>query len=89
MPRSRYTTDEIARRGKELYEREIRPRIEHDHQGEVAVIDVDTGAYEIAPDHLTAAKRARAKHPEAALFAMRVGFPALARIGGHTATSRR
>ncbi len=86
---SNYTRDEIARRGKDLYEREIRSRVEKDHFGEVVVIDVETGDYEIDPDHLTAAKRARAKHPDAALFALRVGFPALARIGGRATTRRQ
>jgi len=80
----RYTPDEIARRGKAVYERQIRPTIERDHYGQFVVIDVDTGQYEVDSDHLAAAKRARAKNPAAALFAMRVGFPALARIGGRS-----
>ncbi len=82
MPHSRYTADEIAFLGKLLYEGEIRPGVERDHQGEVVVIDIETGEYHLASDHLTAARRARANNPDGALFAMRVGFPALARIGG-------
>lgn len=89
MLNTSYTPDEIARRGKEVYERQIRSKVERDHYGQFVVIDVDTGQYEVDPDHLTAAKRARAKHPGAALFALRVGFPALARIGGRTVARRQ
>ena len=33
--------DEIARLGKDIYERDIRPKVEVDHHGEVVAIDVD------------------------------------------------
>jgi hypothetical protein len=46
------------------------------------VIDIETGEYEIDDDGLAAAHRARAKHPDAALYAMRIGYPAYAKIGG-------
>jgi len=89
MPNVSYIPEEIARRGNALYERDIRPRIERDHHGEFVVIDVDTGQFEVDRDHLAAAKRARAKYPNAPLFALRVGFPALARIGGRTVARDR
>ena len=82
MAESSYTPDEIARRGKALYDRDIRSQVEPGHRGEVVVIDIESGGYEIDPDHLTAVRRARAKYPNAILFVTRVGFPALARIGG-------
>jgi hypothetical protein len=84
MGNSPYTPDEIVERGKAIYDQHIRPLVEADHRGDVVVIDVDTGDYEVDHDHLTAAKRARAKHPHGSLFAIRVGFPALARIGGRS-----
>ena len=82
------TSEEIARRGKAIYESKIRRAIERDHHGQFVVIDVNTGHYEVDSDHLTAAKRARAKNPDGALFAVRVGFPAVARIGGRTIARR-
>jgi hypothetical protein len=84
MPKSPYTPDEVVRRGKELYEKQIRAQVEQQHHGEIVVIDIDSGDYEVAADHLPAARRARAKHPDGALFAVRVGYPALARIGGRS-----
>ena len=88
MPASQNTPEEIARRGRDLYERQIGSRLWGERRGEVLVINVETGGYEIALDHLTAARRARARFGAAPLFAMRVGFPALARIGGRTTTRR-
>jgi hypothetical protein len=76
-----YTTEEIVRRGKELYDREIRPKVEAGNKGKILVIDIETGAYEIDSDQLAAAERALAKHPDAALFAMRIGYPTMGRIG--------
>ncbi len=37
--------DEIARLGDEIYERDIRPQVEADHQGEIVAIDVDSGCW--------------------------------------------
>lgn len=72
---------EIVRRGKVLYEQQIRAKVEAGNIGKVLVINVDTGEYEMDSDHLTASKRAAARFPGAALYAMRIGAPALGRIG--------
>ena len=33
--------------GKEIYERDIRPQVEADHDGEVVAIDVESGSWAI------------------------------------------
>jgi hypothetical protein len=33
-----YTADEIVRRGKEIYERELRPKVEAGNKGKILVI---------------------------------------------------
>lgn len=86
MPEASYSSDEIARLGRAIYDREIRQQIEAGHLGQFVVIDVESGKFEIASDHLTAVKKARAKYPEASLFTVRVGYPAAARIGGRVVT---
>ena len=82
MAHPRYTKEEIAQRGKEWYEREIRPKVEEGNTGRILIIDIETGDYEIDDDQLAAAHRALAKHPGAALYGMRIGYPALGKIGG-------
>jgi hypothetical protein len=58
MDGSAYTKEEIARRGREIYERDIRPGVERDHDGRFLVVDVTSGNYEI-DDELTAFDKAR------------------------------
>ena len=74
-------SSEIVQRGKALYEQQIRSHVEAGNAGEVLIINVETGEYEIDSDHLTASDRAAAKYPGAPLYAMRVGAPALGRLG--------
>ncbi len=81
MGTTRPTAREIVQRGQAIYESQIRPRVERDQFGKYLVIDIDTGEYEIDADHLVASNRAAAKHPDAPLFAMRIGYRAGGRIG--------
>jgi hypothetical protein len=83
MGHPRYATEEIVRRGQELYDQQIRRTVEQEENiGKILVVDIETGDYEIDEDHLTAIDRALAKHPDAALYSLRIGYPALASIGG-------
>ncbi len=77
----KYAAGEIVERGKAMYEKQIRGRVEPGHLGQVLVINVDTGEYEIDRDHLAASDRAAFRFPGAALYAMRIGSPALGRLG--------
>ncbi len=74
----------IAQRGKALYEHHIRAEVESDNLGKVLVINVETGDYEMEADHLTASTRAAAKYPGAPFYAMRIGAPALGRLGSRS-----
>ncbi len=42
--------EEIARLGKEIYERDIRHKVGADHHGEIVSIDVDTGIWVIGAE---------------------------------------
>ncbi len=80
---SRLSSQEVVSRGTDLYDRQVRPRLdEAAHRGQYLVLDIETGEYEVDADHLSASDRAHAKHPGAALFAMRIGYPTLGRLGG-------
>ncbi len=84
MSDSMLTKDEIARRGREIYERDIRADVERDHDGEFLVIDVATGAYAVGKDDEEVFEHVEAKHPEGQFYLMRVGRSAAHRIGGFT-----
>jgi hypothetical protein len=81
MPRAEYTADDVARRGRQLYERRIRAKVEDEHAGKFLVVDVTTGEYEVAEDDLQASDRALARNPDAVLYGLRIGEPAAYRIG--------
>jgi hypothetical protein len=85
MPHPQYSAEEIVRRGEEIYEQEIRPKVEKEHKGKFLVIDVETGAYEIDEEDLTASERLLARKPDAELYGVRIGYPTAYRLGGHFA----
>lgn len=84
MPELRYPPDYIARRGDALYERDILPHMTAADTGHVVAIDVESGAYAIDPDQLTAAHRVLAQQPEAQLWFRRVGFRCVHHFGGRS-----
>ena len=83
MPYVKYTPEEVAARGEAIYERQIHPIIEAEHNGKFVIIDIETGTYEIDDDDLTATKRVLAKRPEAILYGLRIGYPTAYRLGAH------
>ncbi|HZP81946.1 MAG TPA: hypothetical protein VFB21_09935 [Chthonomonadaceae bacterium] len=84
MPHPRFSSEEIARRGQELYEKSIRAKVETEENiGKLVSIDIETGDYEIGEDNsLEAPRRLHAKHPGAAIFTLRIGYNAAYALGG-------
>ena len=75
--------EEIARLGKEIYERDIRSEVEDAHHGEVIAIDVDTGNWAVGDNVIAATDRLRAQLPGAVnVLSERIGYPALRHFGG-------
>ena len=75
--------DEIARLGDAIYERDIRPKVEAGHYGEIVSIDVDSGNWAIGADVIAARDRLRTQCPGAVnVLFERVGHRALAGFGG-------
>jgi hypothetical protein len=77
----KYSKEEHARMGTELYEQKIRPLVEAGNHGKIVAIDVDTGEYEVDADGLTAAHRLFARRPGAQIWSVRIGFPYVTRFG--------
>ncbi len=80
--------EETARLGDEIYERDIRHKVEADHHGEIVSIDVDTGLWAIGDDILDAVERLWAQRPEAIdVWSLRVGHQAVHHFGGRSLRS--
>jgi hypothetical protein len=77
----RYSKEEFARRGDEIYEREIRSHVEANHKGQFVAIDIETGAYEVDADELAASDRLVARIPDAQIWLHRVGSRYVRRFG--------
>lgn len=79
----RYSKEEFARRGDELYEREVRAILEQGNEGKFVAIDIETGAYEIDADELAASDRLLARVPNAQIWLRRIGSRYAHRFGLH------
>lgn len=77
----RYSKEEFARRGDEIYERDICPHLEADSSGKFVAIDIDTGAYEIDANELTASDRLLARYSDAQVWLRQVGSRYTRRFG--------
>ena len=85
----RYSKEEAARRGIEIYERDIRSEVEADHNGEFVAIDIETGAWEIHCDQVVAGNRLRTRIPDAQTFLTRVGYGYIRRFGAGGMRTRK
>ena len=75
--------DEIARLGDEVYERDIRHKVEADHHGEVVAIDADSDSWAIGDNVIAVTDRLRTQRPDAIdVWLLRVGYRALHHFGG-------
>ena len=79
----RYSMEEFAERGDAIYYRDVLPHLAAGDQGKFVAIDIETGAYEIAPTEMAASERLRARIPDAQIWMMRVGSRCLRRYGFH------
>ncbi len=89
MPYARYSPEEVESRGEEIYEQQIRQKVEAGNKGKFVVIDIETGKYEVDEDDLQATKRALTKRSNAVLYGVRIGFPAAYTLGGHISMQQR
>ncbi len=75
-------TEEIARLGAAIYERDIRREVEADHHGEVVAIDIDSECWAIGDTLIAARDRLRTERPDAVnVLFERVGYRAIDRFG--------
>jgi hypothetical protein len=78
----RYSKEEFARRGDTLYETQVRPNLKAEDDGKFVAIDIETGAYEVDADELTALERIHTRVPDAQPWLVRIGSRYVHRFGG-------
>jgi hypothetical protein len=77
----RYSKEEFARRGREIYESSVRSQVEEGNHGKIVAIDIETGAFAVADESLIAAKQLLQTYPDAQIFGIRIGYRAVHRFG--------
>ena len=58
----------MAQRGHEIYESQVRSQIEEGNHGKIVAIDIETKAFELAKDSLTASDQLLARYPDAQIW---------------------
>ncbi|TAF53761.1 MAG: hypothetical protein EAZ60_19110 [Oscillatoriales cyanobacterium] len=69
----RYSKQEFARLGDEIYDRIVRSQVEPSNKGKIVAIDIETSAWE--------SSRLRTKYPTAQIWIVRVGSTYVRRFG--------
>jgi hypothetical protein len=64
-----------------MYEQRVQPQLPEGSEGKIVAVDVETGAFEIADDALTASERLFATQPAAQPWFVRIGHRAVHRFG--------
>ena len=83
----RYSKEEFARRGDEIYESQVRSQVEEGNHGKIVAIDIETGAFEVDESEVAACNRLEARYPDAQIWIIRVGSRHVRRFGGRTKKS--
>jgi hypothetical protein len=79
----RYTKEEFASRGDEIYAQRVLPLLKKDDEGKFVVIDIETGAFEIDTDELVASDRLFARVLNAQVWVTQIGSRYARRFGAH------
>jgi peptide subunit release factor RF-3 len=80
----RYSKEEFARRGDEIYETQVRRQVEMGNYGKIVAIDIETGAFEVADEILTATDSLFKRIPDAQPWIVRIGHRAVHRFGARS-----
>ena len=80
----RYSKEELAQRGQELYKTEIRQQIESGNEGKIVAIDIETGAFEVSDHILSATNRLFERYPDAQPWVIRIGHRAVYHFGARS-----
>ncbi|MFM5982126.1 MAG: hypothetical protein ACKO9I_16575 [Sphaerospermopsis kisseleviana] len=83
----RYSKEEFAQIGEQIYEMQIRPKIEAGNEGKIVAIDIETGDFEIDASEIAACDRLEFRHPDAQIWIVRIGSRYVRRFGGRNKIS--
>jgi hypothetical protein len=80
----RYSKEELARRGQELYEASIRQQVETGNEGKIVAIDIETGDFEVDETVMAATDQLFERQPDAQPWTLRIGHSAVYHFGSRS-----
>jgi hypothetical protein len=80
----RYSKEEFARRGNEIYETQVRQQVEEGNHGKIVAIDIETGSFEVADDTIAATDGLYQRIPDAQPWVIRIGHRTVYRFGSRS-----
>jgi hypothetical protein len=80
----RYSKEEFARRGNEIYESQVRFQVEESNHGKIVAIDIETGTFEVDDTPMVAVDRLYERQPDAQPWVIRIGHRAVFRFGSRS-----
>ena len=81
-----YPDEVYERRGQEIYDRVVKPKVRAEDKGKFCAIDIDSEDFEINANDYMAGENLLARHPDAQIWLMRVGHRAAYTWGWHGST---
>lgn len=78
----RYSKEEFARRGDEIYEHDVRTNVGPHDYGKFVAIDIESRQWEMDADERAAGDHLLSRVPDAQMWMTRVGFGYTRRFGG-------
>ncbi|EKE21582.1 MAG: hypothetical protein ACD_7C00182G0001 [uncultured bacterium] len=70
-------TQEIARKGEEIYQKELKEKLEKEYFGKFVAIEVEYGEYFLGETQMEADIKAKNKYPGKIFYTVKIGFPAV------------
>ena len=80
----RYSKEEFARRGDEIYESQVRSQVEEGNYGRIVAIDIETGEFEVDETVMGATDRLFERIPDAQPWTLRIGHRAVYHFGARS-----
>ena len=77
MQSKRVNAKRLSEVGERLYEEKLKSKLEPQHNGEIVVIDAESGDYFLGKNLYEANENARKKYPNNVFYAIKVGYPAV------------
>ena len=82
MHHTEISREEVQARAEDIYQKDIRPKYEETHKGQICIIDIISGDYEIDKHRIDASRKLRERRPNGRTLTIRIGYPAVYTLGG-------